>query len=203
MTDLLLSLVVDYGAALLFAVTFLSCLAIPMPSSLMMLAGGGFVASGDLALATAAGAAFLGAVTGDQTGFLIGRRAGLWLERKMTAQPKRAALHGKAIELTNRYGGPGVFLSRWLISPLGPYVNFAGGATGLNWARFTVWGAMGEAVWVIVYVGLGYTFADRIVELADILGNASGFLAAGAVTIGLGLWMRNAMRQAKEDRGEV
>lgn len=200
MTDLLLSLVVDYGAALLFAVTFLSCLAIPMPSSLMMLAGGGFVASGDLALTWAAGAAYLGAISGDQTGFLIGKRAGRWLTRKMAARPKRAALHQKATELTNRYGGPGVFLSRWLISPLGPYVNFAGGAAGLNWLRFTTWGMMGEAVWVSVYVGLGYTFADRIVELADILGNASGFLAAGAVTIGLGLWLRSAMKQANKGK---
>ena len=25
------------------------------------------------------------------------------------------------------------FLSRWLFSPLGPYVNFLGGATGLPW----------------------------------------------------------------------
>ncbi len=202
MTDLLLSLVIDYGAALLFAVTFLSCLAIPMPSSLMMLAGGGFVASGDLSLITAAGAAYLGAVLGDQTGFLIGRQAGHLIEAKMAAAPKRAALHQKATDLTNRYGGPGVFLSRWLFSPLGPYVNFAGGAAGLNWARFTAWGAMGEAVWVVVYVGLGYTFADRIVELADILGNASGFMAAGVITIGLGYWLWNAAKQAKSARAD-
>ena len=200
MTDLLLSLVIDYGPALLFAVTFLSCLAIPMPSSLLMLAGGGFIASGDLNLITAAGAAYLGAVLGDQTGFLIGRRAGHLIEAKMSAAPKRAALHQKATDLTNRYGGPGVFLSRWLFSPLGPYVNFAGGAAGLNWAQFTAWGALGEAVWVVVYVGLGYTFADRIVELADILGNASGFMAAGVITIGLGYWLWGAAKQAKAAR---
>ena len=115
----------------------------------------------------------------------------------MAAAPKRAALHKKATDLTNRFGGPGVFLSRWLFSPLGPYVNFAGGAASLNWARFTAWGAMGEAVWVVVYVGLGYTFADRINELADILGNASGFMAAGVITIGLGYWLWNAAKQAK------
>ncbi|WP_457645900.1 DedA family protein [Profundibacter sp.] len=194
MSDLLLSLVADYGAIMLFATTFLSCLAIPMPSSLMMLAGGGFVASGDLGLTSAVSAAYLGAVAGDQTGFQIGRKAGAWLART----PKRKALLSKANSLTTRYGGPGVFLSRWLFSPLGPYVNFGGGATGYNWAGFTLWGALGEAVWVTLYVSLGYLFADRITEVADILGNASGFLAALVVTIGLGFWLRHAMKHPRK-----
>jgi len=200
MNDLLLSLVVDYGGALLFAVTFLSCLAFPVPSSLLMLAGGGFIASGDLTSFDAAGAAYLGAVLGDQTGFQIGRRASPVIDAKLANAPKRAVLHKKATDLTNRHGGAGVFLSRWLFSPLGPYVNFAGGAAGLNWLRFTVWAAMGEAVWVMLYVGLGYAFADRITDLADILGNASGFLAAGVVTIGLGNWLRIAAKQAKSEK---
>lgn len=192
MTDLLLSLVADYGAVMLFVTTFLSCLAIPMPSSLMMLAGGGFIASGDLGLTTAVSAAYLGAVAGDQTGFQIGRKAGAWLAHA----PKRKALLDKANTLTTRYGGPGVFLSRWLFSPLGPYVNFGSGATGYTWSGFTLWGALGEAVWVILYVSLGYVFADRIIEVAEILGNASGFLAAGAVTIGLGFWLRHTVKQS-------
>ncbi len=193
MTDLLLSLVADYGAVLLFAVTFLSCLAVPMPSSLMMLAGGGFVASGDLSLIEAMGGAYLGAVAGDQTGFQLGSKAGNWLARA----PKRQALLDKANAITGRYGGLGVFLSRWLFSPLGPYVNFGGGAAGYGWTGFTLWGALGEAVWVILYVGLGYAFADHITELAGLLGNASGLLAAGAVAIGLGLWLRKVANQAR------
>lgn len=197
MTDLLLGLIVDYGGFLLFIVTYLSCLAVPVPSSLLMLAGGGFVASGDLTVFGVVGAAYLGAVLGDQTGFHLGKRAGDLIEVKFAKGPRRAALHKRAAFLTNQYGGSGVFLSRWLFSPLGPYVNFAGGAAGLNWFSFTVWGMIGEAVWVSLYVGLGYGFADRITELADILGNASGFMAAGVVTAGLGFWLRSAAKQAK------
>lgn len=200
MNDLLLSLVADYGGLLLFTVTFLSCLAVPVPSSLLMLTGGGFVASGDLTLVTALGAAYFGAVLGDQVGFQIGRRTGPLIEARLADAPKRAALHKKAGILTDRHGGIGVFLSRWLFSPLGPYVNFAGGATGLNWLRFTLWGSIGELVWVMLYVGLGYGFADRITELADILNNASGFLAAGLVTIGLGYWLRWAARHSTSQK---
>lgn len=200
MSDLLLSLVVDYGGALLFAVTFLSCLAIPVPSSLLMLTGGGFVASGDLTLISAAGAAYLGAVLGDQFGFQIGRQAGPMIKTRLANAPKRAALYQKATDLTDRHGGTGVFLSRWLFSPLGPYVNFAAAAAGLNWLRFTLWAAMGEAVWVMLYVGLGYAFADRITDLANILGNASGFMAAGIVTFGLGYWLLMVAKQAKSGK---
>ena len=203
MTDFLLSLITDYGAILLFTVTFLSCLALPAPSSVLMLTGGGFVASGELNLIAVTTAAYCGAMLGDQTGFWVGRRASHLLEAKMKAAPKRAALHRKASHLTARYGGVGVFLSRWLFSPLGPYVNFASGAAGMNWLRFTLWGGIGETVWVMLYVGLGYVFADRITELAGILGNASGFMAAGAVTLGLGYGVRHALRPKKSAKGNA
>jgi len=202
MNDLLLAWVVDYGGALLFAVTYLSCLAIPVPSSLLMLAGGGFIASGDLTLISTGGAAYLGAVLGDQSGFQLGRRTGPMIEAKLAKAPKRAALHKKATDLTDRHGGTGVFLSRWLFSPLGPYVNFGAAAAGLNWLRFTIWAALGEAVWVTLYVGLGYGFADRITDLADILGNASGFLAAGVISIGLGYGLLKAAKPAKSDKSQ-
>ena len=51
MTELVLAFAADYGVPLLFAVTFLSCLALPVPSSLLMLASGGFAAAGDMVLA--------------------------------------------------------------------------------------------------------------------------------------------------------
>ena len=100
--------------------------------------------------------------------------------------------------MSNRWGGMAVFLSRWLFSPLGPYMNFVTGAAGMAWPRFALWGAAGEAVWVGLYVGLGYSLATRIEALGAILGNLSGVLAAGAVTVGLGLWLRTVLRT--EDR---
>ena len=68
MTEVILALAADYGVPLLFCVTFLSCLALPVPSSLLMLASGGFAAAGDLSLPAVAAAAFCGAVIGDNTG---------------------------------------------------------------------------------------------------------------------------------------
>lgn len=195
MIDSILSLVPVYGGYIVALATFLSCFALPIPSSLIMLTAGAFVASGDLSASSTAAMALGGAVLGDQAGYALGRR-GAGLLRHLG--PKAAVMIETARSLVDRHGGPAVFLSRWLFSPLGPYVNFVTGAARMPWVRFTIWDLLGEAVWVMLYLGMGYAFATQIEAAAEIAGNFSGVLAAGAVALGLGLWLRAALRA---DRG--
>ena len=68
MTELIFELLAGYGVAIVFIVTFLSCFALPIPSSLLMLASGGFAATGDLSLMAVGLSAFGGAVLGDNSG---------------------------------------------------------------------------------------------------------------------------------------
>lgn len=194
MTEWLLPLVPLWGLWLVAGTTFLSCLALPVPASLVMLAAGGFAAAGDLVLWQVVGAAFGGAVAGDHAGFILGRRAGGPILDRLARRPGRSAAIAHARSHVRDRGTAAVFLSRWLLSPLGPYVNLAGGAAGLPLRRFTPPDLAGEAIWVAVYTGLGYIFADRIVALGAVLGNASGALAAGAVALALGLRLRQALR---------
>ena len=88
-----------------------------------------------------------------------------------------------------KWGGASVFFSCWLVAPLGPYVNYVSGLTRFIWLRFALWGIAGEVVWVSLYVGLGFTFADNITLIASMLSNASGFITAMGVAIGLGIWL--------------
>lgn len=191
MTDWLLGLVPTYGLYLLAICTFASCLALPIPASMLMLAAGGFVAAGDLSLSGAAIAAWGGAVAGDQVGFIAGRKGGAGL---MAWLGQRAAPLARATDLLARRGGLAVFLSRWLVSALGPYVNLAAGAAGLAWARFTIWGAAGEAAWVGLYVGLGYSFTGNLAAASTMALNVLGFIGAGAVALGLGFWFLTTLR---------
>jgi membrane protein DedA with SNARE-associated domain len=195
MTEWLLPLVPVWGLWLVGGTTLLSCLALPVPASLVMLAAGGFAAAGDLVLWQVAVAAFVGAVAGDHAGFLLGRGVGAALLARLSRAPKRAAVVAHASDYLRARGAAAVFLSRWLFSPLGPYVNLAGGAAGLSYRRFTPADLAGEALWVGLYTGLGFAFADRIVALGQLLGNASGALAAGAVAVGLGLRLRALLRR--------
>ncbi len=199
MTETLLSLVPQYGLWLLGVGTFLSCLALPVPSSLFMLSAGGFVTSGDLVGWQAAAAAFAGAALGDQAGFRIGHVGSVALSRRL-GKGRRARLMARAAAQLRDRGGLAVFLSRWLFSPLGPYVNFAGGAAAMGWRRFTLASLTGEAVWVAIYVGLGAVFANNMMAVAAMLSNVSGFLAATAVAGALGLWLRATLRQRRRTR---
>jgi membrane protein DedA with SNARE-associated domain len=156
-----------------------------------MIASGAFVASGDLALASVSGAAFGGAVLGDQAGFWLGRKAGRLLPAPET---KRGKLVAAALAQLARRGAVTVFFSRWMFSALGPWVNLAAGASGFAHARFSLAGVLGEAVWVLVYVGLGIAFGANLQAAADLASNALGMMAAGALALALGAWLWRAAR---------
>lgn len=195
MTDVIFTLVADYGVGIVFCVTFLSCLALPVPSSLLMITSGGFAATGDLELMSVLFAAFAGAVLGDNTGYWIARGLGEKLDTWLDNHPRRAALKSKGTAFMDKRGGSSVFFSCWLVAPLGPYINYISGITKFTWPRFAMWGVLGEIVWVGLYVGLGYVFADNITALASLMGNASGFVTALAVVTALGWWLVRAARK--------
>ncbi|MDO8883821.1 MAG: DedA family protein [Pseudotabrizicola sp.] len=188
MTDWMLSAVPTYGPWLVAIVTFMSCLAMPVPASMLMLAAGGFAASGDLSVWQVALAALLGALCGDQIGYWIARKGGAHLLDRF-ATGKRAQLLARARAFVAAKGAIAVFLSRWLVSPLGPYANAIAGATRMRWLPFATAAFAGELVWVGVYVGAGYAFGDNLEAATEFAGSILGFLAAGAVAAGLGWWL--------------
>lgn len=188
MSDTLFALVPVYGAWLVLLATYFSCLAVPAPSSLIMLGAGAFAASGDLSVVLSAGAALGGAVAGDQTGYLIGRWGGARLVNRLETRRKTRGTVRKARAMLHRRGTVTVFLTRWLFSPLGPYVNFVGGAMRLPWSHFTLGSVAGETVWVAIYVGLGWLFAGQVAEVSELASDLAGFLAAAAMAGLLG-WM--------------
>ena len=194
MIDALITLVPEYELLLLAVVTFLSCLALPVPSSVMLLSAGGFVAAGELTLWETVLAAFTGAVLGDQLGYRLGQHGARILAGKFNPSPKQTRLLSRASQYLSDRGALAVFFSRWLVSPLGPYVNFAAGATELDWKRFTMGSVTGEAVWVSLYIGLGAFFAHNLETVASVLGDVSGLLAAFVVLVGLVIWLRAGLR---------
>lgn len=192
MTDWLLGLVPQYGLWLLAATTFLSCLALPIPASVLMLTAGGFAAAGDLVLWQALLAAAAGGVAGDQLGFWAGRGLGSGVLGKLRKDPARDKLLAKADALMDRQGLVAVFLTRWLLSPLGPYVNLIAGSTHYPWGRFTMAGVAGEGVWAGLYVGAGFAFGGNIAAASDAIGSFLGMIGGAAAVLALGYWLFNS-----------
>jgi membrane-associated protein len=198
MTEWVLALVPQYGLWLLAASTFLSCLALPFPASILMLTAGGFVAAGDLVLWQTFCAAALGGIAGDQFGYWAGRKIGAPLLARAKRDPARSALLARAQIMLTARGLMAIFLTRWLFSPLGPWVNLLTGSTRFNHGAFTAASVAGESVWAGLYIGVGYAFAGNITAASDLLGSILGFIAAGAAAWILGLWLRAALHAQRQ-----
>lgn len=186
MTEALMAALPDWGPWLIGLTTLAACLLLPAPASLLLIAAGAFVSSGDLSLAAVAAAALGGFLLGDQLAFLAGRSASGWLDRRAG---RAADLTRRARLLLARHGTLGVFLSRWLFSPLGPWLTVAAGAAGFPRGRFTAASLSGAAIWVAIYLGLGMVFGANLQAVADLAGSVLGLAAAAAVAVILGLWL--------------
>ncbi|MDH4412149.1 MAG: VTT domain-containing protein [Rhizobium sp.] len=194
LTETLLASLPSYGLSLLALVVAVSCLGAPLPASIVMMLMGALAAAGDFTLWIVIAVALASAVAGDQLGYLLGRTAGRRLVPLVARNPARRRAIERAEREMEQRGNVAVFLTRWLLSPLGPYLNLMAGASGFSWLRFTLAGVLGEAVWVGLYTGLGATFSESVTEIAEISGSVSGFLAAGAVAAVLGFKLLRALR---------
>jgi membrane protein DedA with SNARE-associated domain len=179
-----------YGLPLIFMIAFASCLALPVPASLAFMIAGTFAAGGQLPLAQTFIFGLAGAIAGDQSGYLIAKSL-LGHSGNNTGKARFGEKWKKGIEQARRFqqrwGKWSIFLSRWLASPLGPWVNFSSGITGYDWRIFTLWASLGEIVWVGIYVGLGYTFGGRVQAIADLIGNAIWLIVTLAIALAIGV----------------
>lgn len=190
MTQTLIALVPEWGAVLIALANLLACMALPIPASLFMLAAGAFVAAGDLDPLPMLLGALAGAVAGDQAGYWLGRGLGPAALARLARRRRAARLVARAVAWLDRRRLPAVFLSRWLVSALGPYINLAAGAARMNWLGFTLPSVAGECLWVGIYIGLGYSFSADIEAMGSVLGNLAAAIGAGVVAVILGrmLW---------------
>ncbi len=203
MTETVLALVPTYGLWLVVVSLLLSCLAVPVPSSVLVMAAGGFAAAGDLVLWQVQAAAFAGFVAGDQAAYGLARAGGVGLIARLRARPRLVPVLGKAQALLDGRGTLAVFLSRTVLSPLGPYLALLAGALQMRWRSFTGAAVVGAALWSLAYSLLGYVFASQITQVASLIGNAIGMIIAGSAAVGLGLYLRRSYRDARSDAVSV
>lgn len=191
----LLDLFAIYGLASVFFILALGQFGVPLPTSILLMTVGALLVDGDLSAAQAFLWSLGGAVLGDQLGFATGRFGGNRLRDYVSGHEALARRMATAEAYSARWGAMGVFLTRWLFSPLGPVVNIASGAAGLRWPVFLFWDIAGESVWIGGYLTIGYLFSSSISAIANLVANAAWLLAALAVTLFLGWRVLKAARK--------
>lgn len=194
MTDTLLALIPTYGLWLIFGSVLLSCLALPLPSSVLLLSAGAFAAAGDLVLWQVWVAAFAGFILGDQIAYIIARRAGPSLLTLLHKRKSFSAPLTRAETMLSQRGGIAIFLCHTIFSPVGPYMNYLCGAAGLDWRKFVSASVPGAALWVSAYSYFGYGVTGQLSQYAGLLWNILGVVAAIAVIIGTVWWLRRSYR---------
>jgi len=164
----------------------------------MLVAAGSFVEQGDMKLWQVIAVASVAAVLGDQIAYGLSRWGGRRLINRLSGRLGGEAKIKQAEALTKRWSGAGIFLSRWLLTALGPWVNVASGIAAYPWRRFLFWDVLGEVLWVILYVGIGYAFSNRVQAIAEILGNLAWVIAGLIVTVILGWQLVRYVRPKPE-----
>ncbi|HVN07034.1 MAG TPA: VTT domain-containing protein [Bryobacteraceae bacterium] len=190
MREQLLAALSQYGSPVLFGVTAVAAIGLPLPVTLLLVVTGSLVAQGVIPLWVAIAAASAGAISGDQIGYIVGRWGGTALLARFSGALGGAGKLAAAEAHARRWGGPGVFFTRWLATPLGSVINLSSGIAEYPWIRFVLWDVLGEVLGAVIYILLGRVFSDRVLALNDLLSNFTWAMVALLVALWLGwkLW---------------
>jgi membrane-associated protein len=172
LTDTLLTAVLAYGAPALGLALLVVALGIPLPATLLLLASGAFVRQGVLDARVALVLGLLGSVLGDSGSYCLGRCGGALVLRRVEGR----ALWRQARATFERRGALAIFMTRFLLTPLALPTNLLAGSSRYAYGRFLALDVLGELVWIALYGGLGYAFADQWETISDLAGNLTGAL---------------------------
>lgn len=179
--------VVGYPAVALFIMIESS--GIPFPGETMLLLASFFAATtNQLAIPIVIACAALGAIIGDNLGYLLGRTGGRALALRygkyIFLKPHHLDYAEKFFE---KHGDKTVFFGRF-VAILRAWAAFLAGVNHMPWRKFLIFNAAGGIVWAIVYGTLGYVagrfFHDNftaVERIARTLGWIGAGIAAAAI----------------------
>jgi membrane protein DedA with SNARE-associated domain len=191
----LLHLIGRYGYLVVFFGVMLESAGVPLPGETVLIAAGALVHRGILDPGDVLFFGILGAITGDQIGYWIGRRGGrpfvLRWGRYVFVNRERLA---QAEAFFARHGGRAVFFARF-VAGLRIFGALVAGISRMPWGRFALYNALGGTVWATAAVSLGYFLWASISLVEHWVGRASLLLVAALVLVLLLRWVyRRATR---------
>ncbi|MGH7549527.1 MAG: DedA family protein [Gemmatimonadota bacterium] len=185
-----------YGYPTLFLVTFLETsafLGLVAPGETIIVLCGFYAYRGVLDPWAVGALAILGAIGGDQVGYLIGRTFGYGVVDRFG---KYFFFDEKRLRMTERFyenhGGKTVFFGRFMsiLRSFGPVVA---GISGMPYSSFLPWSVLSCIIWGAVFTLIGYFFGASwdIIERYMGWGGAIGFVLG----IALLLWLFHRKRE--------
>jgi len=157
LTRRLTHFVTHHGLPLLFIAVMLESFGIPLPGETALIAFGVLASNGHYSIVSVIAVASVGAIVGDNLGFwLIGRTGGRALLHRWRWLGRFAdRVLPRATTLMERHGGKAVFFGRF-IAVVRFTIAWVAGLTGMSWARFLFWNALGGVVWATAVAVVAY-----------------------------------------------
>lgn len=178
-------LIETYGYWVVFVAVALETMGIPFPGETALVVGAVYAGTGhNLNIALVIAFASVGAITGDNIGFNVGRYGGFPLVRRILQTRVARFFHLSESTLSfaqyffRRHGDKTVFVGRFF-SLLRVWVAFLAGVNRMPWRSFLFWNALGGIAWATVYGMLGYALGRNL----DLLGRVLRILGTSGVVI--------------------
>jgi membrane protein DedA with SNARE-associated domain len=188
-----------YGYLAIGAFVLLEDFGVPVPGETVLILGAVYAGAGRLSLPLVALIAFVAAVAGDNIGFAIGHFGGRALVerygRYVGLTPERM---DKTTNFFERHGGKIIIIARF-VEGLRQANGIIAGISGLHWLRFLFFNAIGAALWVAVWTGIGYLSGSHIDAIYNTATKYDTYLAIGVgvvilAWIGRRVWRRRHRR---------
>jgi membrane-associated protein len=189
--DQLLQWLVENGPQVLGLVTLLCALGMPLPLPLLVLASGALVREGLMDAKSAVLFCYIGSLLAETVFYLVGRFAAPRMEQRAG---RFAMLWSRAERRFRERAALTVFLTRWLLVPLGIPTNLLAGSTSYPYWRFAMSAMAGDAMWIALYGLTGYFIGHGWRRVSPYLMMYGGWVAVAGVTAVLlyGLWRYRA-----------
>lgn len=166
-----------YGYLAVVGLVLLEDFGVPVPGETTLILAAVYAGAGRLNIVLVALLGFLAAVAGDNIGFAIGhfggRRVVERYGRYILLTPERL---DKATGFFERHGGKVVTVARF-IEGLRQANGIIAGISGMHWAKFLAFNALGAALWVAVWTGVGYLSGSHINTIYHTATRYSTYLA--------------------------
>lgn len=163
------ALIADYGVAALFASVTLESLGAPLPGESAVMASAAAAARGVFDIRAVVAAAFVGAVLGDNIGYLIGRRYGRGVLTRYGGRVGITDANLDRAEAVARRHGPVMVVFARFVVLLRQLNGIVAGTTAMPWPRFLVANAVGAALWVGVWSALAYRFGHEVTLVPELV----------------------------------
>jgi membrane-associated protein len=160
----LAELVQQHGAwtyAILFAIVFAETglVVTPfLPGDSLLFAAGALCNHGDLSFWLLAAILFAAAVIGDTVNYHVGKFVGPPAFSGRFRLLKQEHL-SKTQRFFDRYGGKAIILARF-VPIVRTFAPFVAGVGTMHYGRFLAYNVIGAAIWVGLFTGAGYLFAN-------------------------------------------